>query len=354
MNEQIVDYSFLKTIISDKGLNWQYIEYSTDYSVFAVDSGICYKTTLYKAGSEPIGCSGCAADTIDFETNYKSISNAQVTSAVKFNTMQNIGVTKPVIGTRAWIFSHNFCDKTTWCGDSVRVTDEAIGTGNGATTVFNFDNGYVIDLSNGKITEEDYLFANYGCTVSVDGVVLTETLFEDAGDYTINYVNGVITFTVAPANGLAITSTYSYSPPNAGSTMYVRPNPGKKLIITFGEAQFGQNMVLTDNLVSAAFTYNPGLGAPPQKFEYPGTRARYKKFIDFVNYTLGAFPIIPALDSGGLRGLSQPCIQLRFDYQSAMVLRSDYGTELRLWTEHHRPYNGDYAQVSFYGYEEDL
>lgn len=346
-----IKYTNLKAIILSKNLLWQYVEDNGGYDIFAYDNQIGYVTRLHKAGFEPIGCN-CAADLADFETNYKPTANVKLEDSVKYLTRPSIGVTKADIGTRAWVFSHSFTDKTTWFGDSTRITDEAVGTGDGATIVFNLANQYVIDLSHGKVSDEDYLVDTYSPVVKVGSTTKTEVPFgETTGDYTIDYVNGTITFVAAPATGQAITASYSYSPSNSGSVLYVRPTPGKKLIVTVAETQLAKNFVMTDNMITAIWTYNPSLGAPPAKFEYPGSRSRYKKIMDFINYTLGAFPIIPNF-STGVRNLPHDILHLRYDYQTAFILDSAYGAELRVWMEHHRPYEGESATITFYGYEE--
>jgi hypothetical protein len=70
-----IDYANLKAIILSKLLFWQFLEFDTTYTVFAIDENAEYQTTLYKPGFEPIGCTTCAADPIDFETNYKATAN---------------------------------------------------------------------------------------------------------------------------------------------------------------------------------------------------------------------------------------------------------------------------------------
>lgn len=70
------------------------------------------------------------------------------------------------------------------------ATDEAVGTGNGTTTVFTLDNAPVCGGSE---------------TVKVDGTAQTR-----GTDYTINYKTGTITFTAAPAAAKAVTATYKY------------------------------------------------------------------------------------------------------------------------------------------------
>jgi hypothetical protein len=349
-----LSYNDFRNTVNSKSLLWQFKETTKKYEPFALDNTVIYQCEIWKSGYEPKGVDVAqnTADRTDFETNYKAGGNKKLEEAVKFLIPPVVGSTKPNIGARAWVFSHNFCDKTTWYGDSIRITDEAVGIGNGSLAIFTLDNQNVIDLSHGRVSDEDYIVETYRPVVKIDGVTKTETEFgESAADYSIDYANGSITFTTPPINGAVITASYSYSPPNAGSTLYVRPEPGKKLVITVSEAQLFQDFAMTDNLISALFTYNPALGAPPAKFEYPGTRSRYKRLYDFINYTLGSFPVIPAFSTGE-RALTQDVIHLRYDYQSVITLDDAYGAELRIWMEHHRPFTGTAATITFYGYQE--
>lgn len=347
-------YTDLKSIISSKSLLFQHTELTEKYIIYSVDGPLTYISEIYKNGYSPIGTDD-SANITDFETNYKSTSN----KTLNIHQQPLIQAVKPSYGDRAWSFSHNFADKTTWYAEGVRVVDEAVGTGDGSTTVFNLDHGYVIDISHGKITDEDYLVPSAGQggstyipEIKVNDVVKTEREFgaNSGGDYTINYVTGAITFFVAPTNGHAITATYFYSPANAGSTMFIRPASGTKTIITSIECQMSADVEMTTSMISAVFTYNPYLGAPPAKFEYPATRATYKRMTDFIGYTNGSYPGMPAL-GGSTRGYTQHIYQLRYEYVVAITLDDAYGSELRVWLGDHTPYNGEIAQITFYGYK---
>jgi ABC-type transport system substrate-binding protein len=68
-----------------------------------------------------------------------------------------------------------------------RVTNETVGKGDGTTTVFNLANAPVVPGSE---------------TIYIAGVPTTA--------YTINYTNGKITFTTAPANNTRISADYTY------------------------------------------------------------------------------------------------------------------------------------------------
>lgn len=352
-------YTELKSIIAAKGLLWQHHQTDNGYLLWATDSQCLYMSNLWEAGSEPEGSDpeDVADELADFVDNYKPTSNKSINT----NSQPVVQSVKQRFGTRDWTFSHNFCDKTSWFGDGIRVVDEAVGTGDGSTATFGLDHGYVIDLSHGKVNDEDNLVptasqggATYIPEVKVDGVTKTERRYDVAsgGDYTIDYVTGDITFFTPPANGLAITATYFYSPADAGSTVYVRPPSGGRTIITAAECMFSADLDLTNSLISAAFTYNPGLGAPPAKFIYPPSKAVFKKFQDFISYTNGAYPGLPAI-GGTPRGNAQTIYQLRFEYVSTIDLDDAYGSEMRVWLEDHIPFGGEIGQLTFYGYRPD-
>ena len=354
MDSLKLDYVTLKSVILSKDLLWQHTEFAEKYVIFSVDGPLSYIAEVYKSGFAPIGASDAEYIT-DFETYFKPMSN----KSLNRESRPLVQISKQSYGQRDWTFSHNFCDKTTWFGDSIRVVGEAVGTGNDVLGVFNLDHDYVIDLSHGKISDEDNVVptasqggTNFIPSVYLDGVLKTERPYGAAsgGDYTINYVTGVLTFFTPPGLGAAITADYFYSPADSGSTMYIRPSPGKKTIITAAECQFSANLDLNDTLISSIFTYNPFLGAPPAKFEYPGASAKFKRFWDFVSYTNGTFPSLPAM-GGSTRGTQQAIYQLRFEYVVTIPLDDAYGVEMRVWLENHNPYGGDQGQITFYGYQ---
>ena len=104
-------------------------------------------------------------------------------SALAISSQTQWVCNKPTdIGEKAWLFSPDFCDKTTWFADSVAVVDEAVGTGDGATTVFNLDHAHVIDLYHGNVSDEKSLTADYPVTVTVDGVAKQQKIFDNTHD----------------------------------------------------------------------------------------------------------------------------------------------------------------------------
>ena len=86
------------------------------------------------------------------------------------------------------------------------------------------------------------------------------------------------------------------------------------------------------------------------KFEYPGSRTLFKRFTDFIACTNGSYPKMSAM-GGTTRGFKSDIYQLRFEYVTTIVLDDAYGTEIRVWLENHRPYDGDVSSITFYGYQ---
>ena len=98
------------------------------------------------------------------------------------------------------------------------ITDEVIGTGDGATTVFQITKTYTSGAENYvrdllKIVDTSYL-------VYVDGVLQTEG---GGNDYTIDINTGLITFNAAPASSLDVTVTCEFDVPVRFDTDYMNP-----------------------------------------------------------------------------------------------------------------------------------
>jgi len=250
---------------------------------------------------------------------------------------------------RVYVFSPNWCDKTTWYGKAVEVLAEAVGTGDGATTVFALAQSNVIDLTHGKVSDEEGVPLPSGATMSswqpvvkVDGVTQTEAVpfGGAANDYSINYATGQITFTSAPANTLAITCDYFHCLVGAGaSAFYFGPPAGKKWVIEIGETQFSQDLGLTDTVIFVPVIAGTDTEVAP--------RTLYKTLGVYMDYTVGSFPIVPAF-GGAERGLSQPTIILRWDYQSAMVLKASQGVGVKVFLENDQVFTGERATFTLY------
>jgi hypothetical protein len=384
---------------TEKALIPQHEENASLYDLFVTDSNTVCRCELFKAGLEPETWDQAKKDDNatwrgDFETNWKSKSNKQLVKTdssgnvlTAFKTPQ-LTYPKPVnIGDRLWVFSHNLCDKSTWFADAVRVADESMGSGDGVLKDFLLAHPFAIDVTHGKISDEDKLvpYASQGGTsyklvVKVDGVTQKERRFDwlppgtssssssssaygdrefkceaqsapridDEAQYEVDYHLGLVKFYVPPANGVVIAAEYFYSPLNGGSNVYVRPSASQVFSLTDIEAQFSQDLVQIDDIEAGVYMYMPQYAAPPAKFLVPTSHAKFRRFRDFINWSRGSFPLIPPI-GGTVRGVQYPVVQLRFQYQSPVELYAAYGMELRFWTTNHRPLKGEYASLTAYG-----
>ena len=309
------------------------------------------KTTLDGDTTHPAG--GLIAST----DNTPSAPTAQ---PVTFPTPQLITPIPAPIGTRIWCYSHNFCDKTTWYGEAIRVVNEEVGTGDGVTTQFNLANPYVIDVTHGKITDCYTLVptptqggGTYAISVSVNGVELIEQEFGytpgspfTQGDYTINYATGQITFLVPPPAGQAITSTYFYSPNTSGSSYFtIAPPSGANYYISDVFVQISTNLIMTSALSNAIWVPNPSTG---QMMVYPGSQTNWKRVTDLMNYSDEMMPVIPVF-GGSTRGLSNTAIMFHIIYESPVQLIGNYMMQIRSWSKYDVPLTGDFACASYFG-----
>lgn len=86
------------------------------------------------------------------------------------------------------------------------ASDQLIGTGDGATTAFQLKKTYGSTFS--PWTREIKKPVTGTVLAAIDGVAQTEGV-----DFTVDTVSGIITFTTAPGNGLAVTAGFEFDVP---------------------------------------------------------------------------------------------------------------------------------------------
>jgi hypothetical protein len=260
---------------------------------------------------------------------------------------------KPIpFAERSYAFSINLCDKTTWYAQATRVTAETLGTGDGSTTTFGFSHTNIIDLSHGKVTDEDWIFPSSqqgGSTfvpqVKLNGTLKTEREFAETsgGDYTIDYTNGVVTFFTPPANGVTVSADYFYA---NGSLHIVAPPAGKKFTLVRVELQMTEDVIIQDAIETAIYVYNPA--DLPNRIEYTPSHTKLKKLYDWINWSQGSYPPVPAL-GGATRGFTQAIYQFPLPFPVSIPLSAHIGAELHFWLSHDRPYSGTQCTFTYYG-----
>jgi hypothetical protein len=240
---------------------------------------------------------------------------------------------------RPILYSHNFCDPTTWYTESERVTAETLEV-IGGTDSKQFQADYVnwIDLSHGKISDEDDISSTYLPVIKVDSVTKTEaTPFGSGtdGDFTIDYAAGKVIFHESQTG--TVTADYSYE---NGSRFSFSPDTGKNLQLLKAETQLSANMIMNDTLV-----YTISVFGSPVKVK------KYKTVMDFINESNKAYPCIPPF--GGNRGYTQNVYILNWEYASRTDLYDSLSMSVDVELENNEACGGELAMVTFYFWSRD-
>jgi hypothetical protein len=244
-------------------------------------------------------------------------------------------------GSGLVLVTYNWCNKCTWWQSSLRKTGQELTLKDGNT----FESGIPnwIDLTHGKLYREDAIpDRDYYCPrIYDDGVLMTERPpFKDVGgDFTVDYVNGEVTFYEAPSG--PVTADFSHE---NGSLFIIAPSDGKRLWVEESLVQFSEDIDLRDTVHFQAWAYNPE--DLPNKVAV-SKATTYKTAGDYVDEARGAFPSMPPF--GGLtRGLQKGTLTLPFKYLQLKELRSSLGLEIRVWLEEGISFGGERATAAFY------
>jgi hypothetical protein len=229
--------------------------------------------------------------------------------------------------------THDWTDKTTWFGQSIRVTDEVMSdSGDGLT--FNSANDDWIDLSHGKVFDEDNIIGTaYTVEVKIDDVLQT---YEDG--YSVDYALGDVVFD-ASQSGKTIKVTYSYCD---GSVWTLAPTAGKKILIEHSEIQVSKNVVMGNGINFEIWVWHP------DQVTYPGlkvmySREKYKSVKDIINAGNQGKGVIPAVAP-----LTQDVLVFPFNYVTVKTLKNSVGAELRISVDNDVPMGGEWATATFY------
>lgn len=284
----------------------------------------------------------------------------------------------PTTGSETVIASHNLCDKCSWFGDSVRVTDETLtDAGNG--TLFGSTHDHWIDMVSGRVHNDDGWVVDqkvrnptdphgYEAIIKVGGVTQTmrEPFEVSGGDYEVIWETGQVQFFVAPVG--AVTASYSYA---TTSNFYVRPSPGKVLRILKAEVDVAMGAVMTDTVMydiwavvdAVAPQLMPGI---PSGTMIPIGEVVYKRMGQISAEAQGAYPSIEVLGASDAelamsldefrrksRGTRSKVQALPFNYSTSRDLSAAAMMEVRVHTKHDRPFEGDTVTVTFYCVSKD-
>jgi len=274
----------------------------------------------------------------------------------------------PRDGSEWVIGTHNFCDPCSWFGDSVRVSIETLtDSGDGLTFTSVHENW--IDVVSGRTHNDDIWVQvqqmlnpsdphGYQVVVQVDGVTKTmrEPFEASGGDYEVIWEDGKVVFFTSQS-GKTVTASYSYE---NGSTFYVRPMPGKVLLIEDAECDTSSDVVMTDTISYASWYFD---GTEMVK----GMEATFKKAGQIMVEARGAYASYTAKGASAeekqisdlqefrrkSRGMKCDRQAAPFNYATAKKLRSEYMQEVRVKTKHDRPLQGEHVTMTFYCLEKD-
>lgn len=360
----------LKSTLLTRNLSLQFDESSSAYEFFAVDDNLVFLCRAYKGNipsntirtPDVVGQAENDAIIADFEANYKTSANKSLTLRTT-DGRQRTSAEKST-ASRITLFTHNWCDPTSWYTNSLLVTSESISFVSGAYALMHPN---VIDTYHGKITGEDYLVdgnnRSYRVSVFADGISLREQdpHYATGGDYVIDYAGGLI----IPTSGLAFTgsgtgsivATYHYA---TDSVCWIKPTTGKNIAIALAEVQFSLDIGMRDSVSFQPYGlveyFAPQLCPVP----YPsgtliplGAAIRYKTMSDFLNESMRTYPVYPPLGGDGWRAMKQPSVVMDWDYVASQVIYSKTGMQVRIKLDHDVPFSGSFATVSFYCTVED-
>jgi len=273
------------------------------------------------------------------------------------------------MGSEAIYATHNLCDKTTWYSDSVRnnnislIQSGSVWYPSGSAKTW-------IDMTHGKIFDEETLIKDqktfaaavgteqhgYEVIVTVSGVLKTElpAFQTTGGDYTIDYVNGIVT-PISGQDWSGQTNIVSFSEDRT-SKWILEPLPGKVLTIEKAEVQFSNDVSYDTSLIfdilgyAAVFApqYIQSNGGPlPDDARVSIGNTKYKTLDQMVDEAVGSFPQVPAM-GGPIRGFTIARNIFQFNYGTVRKLYSSLGLQVQVSLENDVVLGGERATATFY------
>lgn len=300
-----------------------------------------------------------ALDQIITAHSGRPLEDPRTADGVPITHLNNKRLSVQVIGRegdQVIVATHNFCDPTTWYGESERVSNEVLSLVEGESLIYESSNAYWVDLTHGKLLDEDDVIYNslmsgshgYSVVIRDNNTILVERPsfapdWSEGGDYWIEYAGpnankARIHFKTEPTG--PVEATYNKA---VGSGWYLSPSSLKQLDIEDVEAQFTTDVDMKDTLVFAAVVPDPA--HPGQFLTFP-TR-RYKTMLQIVDEARGAYPVVPSV--GGLsRGIQNPIYGFPFKYTTVRAIKYSQFVRLCVRLQHDRPFTGERVTATFY------
>lgn len=281
------------------------------------------------------------------------ISNASFTATSKHMLVE----VAPREGIGLNFYTPNFCDRTTWYEGSTAITEFAM-TDSGDKTTWNTNGTHTgpwVDLTHGKIFAEDLITAAtpaYLCKVEVSTdtgttwVEKTENDFDATDDdFSVDYVNGTVTFNSALGVGDLVRASFSNAPSTL--TYTIKPDEGKRVRLVHVECQMSIDIEFTTKVEYQVWAYNP--------YDFPNKvqvkASVYKTIMDFLYESTGVYPTFPKIDATGARGIPEDIIVVPFNYTASRDILDSQGIEIRVVMD--KEFAGHVCNCTFYCLSED-
>lgn len=297
---------------------------------------------------------GQGVDKYQLNDGVNDLTVLQAIDLLKGILPSNIGVTisgsdkiipvsaLPPVGLKSNQISPNWCDKTTWWYSATPVQNEIATTTDPERKVWSLIHQNVIDVFHGKLTGEDSLPERRVLVVSNGVTLLEKDPDTGIGDFLVDYAAGTLTFDSAIPVGQEPVVSYYYE---NGSLWIIAPSSDETWRLKGAEAQFSDDVVMTDTMTYEVWAYNPE--DMPNKVMVVAPDY-YKSITDYVNDSNKAYPPVPAIGGSGWRGNKRPVYVFAWDFQTTTDLIGAYGMELHVRLLNNRPFTGTFSTGTFY------
>jgi hypothetical protein len=245
------------------------------------------------------------------------IVNVDITSTEK---AQKVATTK-LEGSSSTLVSHNFCDRTTWWTQSVRVLGEQLNSEN--NLVYTSAHLNWIDLVHGKVAYEDRISSTYAVKVYVNSILITS-------GYSIDYSAGAVTFEQSQ-EGNAVTADYSYE---NGSRWAVSPSSGKMVKLIGTQVKVSDDVSFGE---AGAVIFQPYLktGSPA------GSATIYKSVMDLLTCVPEKTTRLQKFGE-----MTHDMISMDYSYITSKDFKYSQNVEVRIWLSNNKPISGSFAYIT--------
>lgn len=324
-----------KSVLAVKNFAYQSDSDDSAYFIWGYDGPEVHMCIIYKNDvPQPVIDAGYSqeqndADKANYLASYAAKANRSIEQRTSAQGIIRAAIHKPE-GSSATKVSYDWCDKCTWYQNSIRITDETLTTSDSLT----FDSAHAawIDLTHGRLYEEDLFIAGREIVVKVDDVVVTT-------GFSVDYTTGKIVFDATQSG--TVKASYNYA---TTSVWTLGPTTGKIMHIEHAEVQFAKDVAMNSPMTFEIWVYHPSGNGTKVLYQ----RITYKNEKDIINAANLGQGSIPRFGN-----LPDDILVFPFDYATIKTLKYSQGAELRVSINNDVKLTGSYATITFYILSQD-